>query len=53
MRLPKILICSPTYDGKNYCLKEWMDNVKNLNYPKSHYDIYLADNSRTTKTLRC
>ena len=52
MRLPKILICSPTYDGKNYCLKEWINNVKSFNYPSSHYDIYLADNSKTNENAK-
>ena len=29
-RLPKILIAIPTYDGKNYCIKEFLDNLKNF-----------------------
>jgi len=47
--LPKVLICVPTYDAKNYCLDAFMDNVKNFTYPKSNIEIFVADNSRTNK----
>lgn len=50
--LPKILVCCPTYDGKNYCVREWMDNVAQLTYPKSHYDVFLADNSKTNANAK-
>jgi len=46
-RLPKILIAIPTYDSKNYCLSQFMDNVRNFTYPKSRIEIYVADNSKT------
>ena len=48
-KLPKVLIAIPTYDAKNYCLNQFMDNVKNFTYPKSLIEIYVADNSATNK----
>ena len=45
--LPKVLIAIPTYDSKNYCLHQFMDNVMNFTYPKSKVEIYVADNSKT------
>jgi len=44
--LPKILIGIPTYDGKNYCLDAFMNNVNDFTYPKSNIEIFVADNSR-------
>ena len=49
MGLPKILIASPTFEGKDYCLDEWMLNVANFAYPKNKIEIFLADNSSTNK----
>ena len=46
-KLPKILIAVPTYDAKNYCLNQFMDNVRNFSYPKHLIEIYVADNSKT------
>ena len=46
-RLPKVLIAIPTYDSKNYCLNQFMDNIMNFTYPKSRIEIYVADNSKT------
>jgi cellulose synthase/poly-beta-1,6-N-acetylglucosamine synthase-like glycosyltransferase len=43
MSIPKVLVCSPTYDGKRYIEKEYYENIKTLNYP--NYDIYIVDNS--------
>jgi hypothetical protein len=43
--LPKILIGIPTYEGKNYCLDAFMNNVNDFTYPKSNIEIYVADNS--------
>ena len=43
--LPKILIGIPTYEGKNYCLDAFMNNVNNFTYPKSNIEIFVADNS--------
>jgi len=41
----KVLVTCPTYEGKEYCFQEWIDNVKNLTYP--NYDILVVDNSPT------
>jgi hypothetical protein len=47
--VPKILVATPTYEGKNYCLPEFIDNVANFTYPKSRYDFMIFDNSSTPK----
>ncbi|MFA6136316.1 MAG: hypothetical protein WC705_03100 [Candidatus Paceibacterota bacterium] len=41
---PKILIGTPTYSGKFYCLSEWVENIKKINYP--NFDVLLVDNSK-------
>ena len=51
-RLPKILIAIPTYDGKNYCIKEFLDNLKNFSYPKDRIEYYIADNSANNKNAK-
>ena len=43
---PKILIGVPTYEGKNYCLSQFLDNIKNFSYPKDRIEIFFADNSK-------
>ena len=40
---PKILVGCPTSHHKAYCLKEYAEAVKSLDYP--NYDILLVDNS--------
>ena len=47
--IPKILVATPTYEGKNYCLPQFIDNVANFTYPKSRYDFMIFDNSSTPK----
>ncbi len=42
--LPRVLIGCPTYEGKEYCLQEYADAVKNLSY--KNYDVMLVDNSK-------
>jgi len=42
---PKVLVTCPTYEGKEYCFKEWIDMAKNLTYP--NYDVLVVDNSKT------
>lgn len=41
--MPKVLVGCPTYDGKEYVLREYMENITNLDYP--NYDVILVDNS--------
>lgn len=45
MRLPKVLVFSPTYEGKEYCRKEFVENVNKFNYP--NFDFLMIDNSST------
>ena len=40
---PLCLIAAPTNEVKDYCQKQWIEQVKNLNYP--NYKIFLSDNS--------
>jgi len=47
--IPKILVATPTYEGKNYCLPQFIDNVANFTYPKSRYDFMIFDNSSSPK----
>ena len=35
---------SPTYEGKEYCRKEFVENISNLKYP--NYDFLMIDNSK-------
>lgn len=41
---PKILIAAPTYNIMEYCEKEFINSIKNLEY--SNYDILIVDNSK-------
>lgn len=40
----KILVGTPTYSGKFYCLSEWVENIQRLNY--NNFDVLLVDNSK-------
>ena len=40
---PKVLLCAPYYDGKAYVFKDYLDNLRNINYP--NYDVLMMDNS--------
>lgn len=40
---PKVLVACPTYKGKDYCIEEWMELIKNLAY--HNYDIFIVDNT--------
>lgn len=43
MRIPKILIFTPIYNGKDYCLDEFIENCKTFSYP--NYEHIIVDNS--------
>lgn len=40
---PKVLVSVVTYDGHEYCHKEFYDRIKKINYP--NYDVIVVDNS--------
>jgi GT2 family glycosyltransferase len=40
---PKVLIGTPTFEGMEYCLKEFLDGVRGIDY--SNYDVLFVDNS--------
>ena len=52
MRLPKVLVATPTYEGKNYCLPQFINNVRNFTYPKSRFDFMIFDNSATPENAK-
>lgn len=47
--VPRVLVATPTYEGKNYCLSQFIANVAEFTYPKSRYDFVIFDNSATPK----
>lgn len=47
MKYPKILVGCPTYEGKDYCLDKWVENVKKIKYPNFQWCI--VDNSKTKR----
>jgi hypothetical protein len=49
---PKILIAIPTYEGKNYCLDAFLDNVQKIDYPASRLKIVIADNSLSNENAK-
>jgi hypothetical protein len=52
MYVPKVLIATPTYEGKNYCLEQFIDNVKKFSYPQSRMDFMIFDNSAEPKNAK-
>ena len=47
--VPKVMIGIPTYDEKNYCLPQFIDNIRNFTYPKDRIELFVADNSKDNK----
>lgn len=45
MKLPKVLIFTITYEGKEYCFEEFSKQFNNLTYPKDCYRHVWIDNS--------
>ena len=45
MYYPKVLVFSPTYEGKEYCRERFVENVKKFSYP--NYEFLMIDNSKT------
>ncbi len=40
---PKVAVCCPTYDGKNYCFDRWLEQYNNLTY--NNKVLFVVDNS--------
>jgi len=40
-----VLVASPVFEGMKYCFEEFLESVKNLDFPD--YDVLIVDNSRT------
>lgn len=49
-KLPSVLIFTPIYDKKDYCLKEFIESCKKLTYPNTRH-IYV-DNSKNLNYVR-
>ena len=47
--VPKVMIGIPTYDEKNYCLPQFLDNIRKFSYPKDRIELFVADNSKDNK----
>jgi cellulose synthase/poly-beta-1,6-N-acetylglucosamine synthase-like glycosyltransferase len=45
--MPKVLICAPQHESKNYVWDKWIENVNNFTYPKDRLEIFIADNSKS------
>lgn len=50
--MPKILICAPQHESKNYVWDRWIENVQNFTYPKDRLGIFIADNSPTDQNAK-
>lgn len=45
--LPRVLVFTITYEGKEYCRERFMSFINNISYPKSHFRHIIIDNSPT------
>lgn len=43
MRYPRILVAMPTAEAKDYCVEDFITQIKTFTYP--NYDIFVLDNS--------
>lgn len=50
--IPRVLVATPTYEGKNYCLEQFIANVNCFTYPRSKMDFVIFDNSSTNKNAK-
>jgi hypothetical protein len=46
MKIPKVLIFTPIYDGKDYSIPKFIKCLRELNYPKDSYKHIFIDNSK-------
>jgi len=46
----KVLVGTPHYEGKNYCLDNYVNAVKTLTY--HNYDVLVVDNSQDRKNVK-
>ena len=44
---PRVLVASPSYYGKDYCTKKYINAIRSLDYP--NYDFIMVDNSPDDK----
>lgn len=48
--MPRVLVCGPQHESKNYAWDKWANNVKNFTYP--NFDVFLSDNSDNDKNTK-
>jgi len=46
MKIPKVLVFTITYEGKDYILDKFLEHAKNIDYPKDSYKHIFIDNSK-------
>ncbi len=49
-KFPRILVCTPHNDVKNYCFDDFLSLVTNLTY--KNYDVLIADNSKDNRNAK-
>ncbi len=45
MKNPRVLVASPTYSSMEYCIREFIDSLKEIDY--DNYSILIVDNSKS------
>jgi hypothetical protein len=50
MMYPRVLVAMPTADKKDYCVDEFIEQIKTFTYPL--YDIFVLDNSKDPKHVK-
>ena len=46
----RVLVAMPTADKKDYCVDEFIEQIKTFTYPL--YDIFVLDNSKDPKHVQ-
>jgi len=50
MQFPKVIVCTPTYDKKNYCWQRFIEQYEALTYPNKM--LFVVDNSKDKKNCK-
>ena len=48
--MPKVLVCCPTSDKKEYCDEEYFEQLQSLTYP--NYQVFISDNSKNNQYIK-
>ena len=52
IKLPRVLVCAPQHESKDYAWDRWIENVRNLTYPSESWELFIADNSPNEDYLK-